>query len=66
MRGHGEGTILTRKRKRKDGTVAIGFEPMHRSFADVSRHLDGVPIVLINVSLRPPAGTVLVCKLVCI
>lgn len=46
--------------------ATIGFEPMHRGFADVSRHLDGVPIVLINVSLRPPAGTVLVCRLVCI
>ena len=45
--------------------ATIGFEPMHRGFADVSRHLDGVPIVLINVSLRPPAGTVLVCRLVC-
>lgn len=25
MRGHGEGTILTRKRKRKDGTVAVRY-----------------------------------------
>ncbi len=65
MRGHGEGTILTRKRRRKDGSATIGFEPMHRGFADAYPYPSGVPATLRSGSLRGGLTMVLVCRLVC-